>query len=125
MCLILAKHFIDSFAKENKMNTLSLSQDAKDKLIKYHFPGNVRELKSIIDLAAVMSDGQEIKADDLNFISAKANKSFMIEEKTLEEYNADIIKHFITKYDDIGLVASKLGIGKSTLYKMIKRGDLA
>lgn len=123
--LILAKHFIDSFAKENKMNTLSLSQDAKDKLIKYHFPGNVRELKSIIDLAAVMSDGQEIKADDLNFISAKANKSFMIEEKTLEEYNADIIKHFITKYDDIGLVASKLGIGKSTLYKMIKRGDLA
>lgn len=123
--LILAKHFIDSFVKENKMTAISLSQDAKDKLLKYHFPGNVRELKSAIDLAVVMCDGKEIQAEDLNFTASKVNKAFLIEEKSLDEYNADIINHFLNKYDDVALVASKLGIGKSTLYKMIKRGDLS
>lgn len=122
--LILAKHFIDSFVKENKMNGIVLQQSAKDKLLKYHFPGNVRELKSVIDLAVVMSDGMEIKSEDLNFISTKISKAFLIEEKTLDEYTADIINHFLNKYDDVALVANKLGIGKSTLYKMIKRGDL-
>jgi len=122
--LVLAKHFTELFAKENKMGALSLSHDAKEKLMKYHFPGNVRELKSIIDLAAVMCDGTQIKADDINYISTKSNKAFMVEEKTLQEYNIDIIKFFIKKYDDIALVAEKLGIGKSTLYKMIKRGEL-
>ena len=122
--LILAKHFTDLFAKENKMNTLSLSHDAKEKLMKYHYPGNVRELKSMIDLSAVMCDGKEIKAEDINYTSTKANKAFMLEEKTLQEYNTDIIKFFLKKYDDIGVVADKLGIGKSTLYKMIKRGEL-
>jgi len=122
--LILAKHFTDLFAKENKMSALSLSHDAKEKLMKYHYPGNVRELKSMIDLAAVMCDGKEINADDINYTSTKANKAFMLEEKTLQEYNIDIFKFFLKKYDDIGLVADKLGIGKSTLYKMIKRGEL-
>jgi two-component system, NtrC family, response regulator AtoC len=122
--LILAKHFTDLFTKENKIGALTLSDDAKEKLAKYHYPGNVRELKSIIDLAAVMCDGKEIKAEDINYSSSKANKAFMLEEKTLQEYNADIIKFFLKKYDDIGLVADKLGIGKSTLYKMIKRGEL-
>lgn len=122
--LILAKYFTDLFAKENKMGTLSLSHDAKEKLMKYHYPGNVRELKSMIDLSAVMCDGKEIKAEDINYTSTKANKAFMLEEKTLQEYTIDIIKFFLKKYDDIGLVADKLGIGKSTLYKMIKRGEL-
>lgn len=122
--LILAKYFTDLFAKENKMGALSLSHDAKEKLMKYHYPGNVRELKSMIDLAAVMCDGKEIKAEDINYTSTKANKVFMLEEKTLQQYNIDIIKFFLKKYDDIGLVADKLGIGKSTLYKMIKRGEL-
>jgi two-component system, NtrC family, response regulator AtoC len=122
--LVLAKYFTDLFAKENKMSALSLTHDAKEKLMKYHFPGNVRELKSMIDLSAVMCDGKEIKAEDINYTSTKANKAFMLEEKTLNEYNIDIIKFFLKKYDDIGLVADKLAIGKSTLYKMIKRGEL-
>jgi DNA-binding NtrC family response regulator len=122
--LVLAKHFTDLFTKENKMGALSLSLDAKEKLMAYHYPGNVRELKSMMELAVVMCDGKKIKAEDINYTSTKANKAFMLEEKTLQQYNIDIIKFFLNKYDDIGLVAGKLGIGKSTLYKMIKRGEL-
>lgn len=122
--LILAKHFVAEFTKENKLGNLTISEEAKDKLMKYSFPGNVRELKSIVDLAAVMCDGITIKESDISFTSTKANKSFMLEEKTLQQYNIDIINYFLNKYNDIGLVAQKLDIGKSTLYKMIQRGEL-
>ena len=42
--LILSKHFIDAFCKENKLEKKSLSPDAQQKLLQYPFPGNVREL---------------------------------------------------------------------------------
>ena len=62
--LLLAKHFVDLFIKDNKMKPIILSKEARDKLLKYPFPGNIRELKSIIDLACVMCEANEILADD-------------------------------------------------------------
>jgi two-component system response regulator AtoC len=49
--LILAKHFIDLFCKENKLEKKTLSPEAQQKLLQYPFPGNVRELKSVVELA--------------------------------------------------------------------------
>ncbi len=120
--LILAKYFLDEFTKENKLAALSLSQDAKDKLMRYNYPGNVRELKAVIDLAAVMCDGSEIQANDISFPAAKGERILVTEEKSLEQYNYDIIKFYLRKYsNDIAAVAGKLEIGKSTIYKMIQR----
>lgn len=120
--LILAKHFLDEFCNENKTGTINISQDAKDKLLRYNYPGNIRELKAVIDLAAVMCDGKMIEENDISFPSAKNEKVFVTEEKSLEQYNYDIIKFYLRKYsNDIGTVAGKLEIGKSTIYKMIQR----
>ena len=58
--LILAKHFADDFVKINKLAPVTISKGAKDKLLKYHFPGNVRELKAVMDLAVVMCENNEI-----------------------------------------------------------------
>ena len=123
--LILAKYFIDIFAKENKVKSLTLSKDAKDKLLKYNFPGNVRELKAIIDLACVMSDGSEIQSDDISYHSVKGQDSFTSMEKTMKEYTVDIITFFLNKYNhNVVQVAEKLDIGKSTIYNLIKSGDI-
>ncbi len=120
--LILAKHFLDEFASDNKTPVLSVTQGAKEKLLCYNYPGNIRELKAVVDLAAVMSDGIEIQAADISFPGAKNEKVFVTEEKSLEQYNYDIIKFYLKKYsNDIGTVANKLEIGKSTIYKMIQR----
>ena len=119
--LLLAKHFIDLFIKDNKMKAISLSKEAKDTLIRYPFPGNIRELKSVIDLACVMSDGKEILPDDLTFISIKATNFFISKEKTLKEYTAEIIAHYLKKNNnDVLKTAKKLDIGKSTIYNLIK-----
>jgi len=126
--LILAKHFIKNFVKENKLQNLSLSEDAKNKLLSYNFPGNIRELKAIVELACVMSDNDVIEANHINTkqttIQANAQE-YWLTEKTLKAFNAEIINQFMKHYDgNVLLVAEKLGIGKSTLYNMIKSGEV-
>ncbi|TWI95543.1 DNA-binding NtrC family response regulator [Mucilaginibacter frigoritolerans] len=123
--LILAKYFVDDFARQNKMGAITMLQEAKNKLLHYHFPGNVRELKAIIDLAAVMCDNNEIKADDITFNSTKKDNVFVMEGRTLREQTCEIIKIYLHKYnDDVIATAQALDIGKSTIYKMIQSGEL-
>ena len=120
--LILTKHFLDEFIRENKTGAILISEAAKERLMRYNYPGNIRELKAVIELAAVMCDGKEILSSDISFPSAKGEKVFVSEEKSLEQYNYDIIKFYLKKYcNDIGTVANRLEIGKSTIYKMIQR----
>lgn len=123
--IILAKHFMETFCKENDLPSIQISAEAKDKLMAYNYPGNVRELKSIVELGAVLSNGEELKANDITFTSAKGDEPYNAVEKTLREYTIEIIKHFLKKYDnDVMFVANRLDIGKSTIYKMIKDGEL-
>jgi len=123
--LLLAKHFADEGAKVNKLGNIVISPEAKEKLLRYAFPGNIRELKAVIELAVVMSSDGEMKADDLTFSSARSEGSFANEEKTLRQYECDIIKYFLKKYDnDVLTVAKKLDVGKSTIYKMIQNKEI-
>ena len=123
--LILAKHFLDDFAKENALGSIHFSKEAKDKLLQYYFPGNVRELKAMIDLAAVMCENNEIEADDITYTSTKRDEVFMAEQKTLRQYTCDIVKYYLNKNDNDVIATSKvLDIGKSTIYKMMQAGEL-
>ncbi len=123
--LILAKHFADAFAKENKLGTIQFTKEAKEKLLKYHFPGNVRELKAVIDLSVVMCEDNEIKPDDITFTSTKRDDLFIPEDKTLRHHTIDIIKHYLKRNNnDVVATAKGLDIGKSTIYKMIQEGEL-
>lgn len=123
--LILARHFADDFAKQNKLGTIIITQDAKDKLLRYQYPGNIRELKAIIDLAAVMCDDNTITADDITFNSIKRDDSFIIEQKTLKQHTCDIINYYLKKNNkDVIATANMLDIGKSTIYKMMQLGEL-
>ena len=119
--IILGAKFLSSFCKENNLGNLLLSMDAKEKLLSYTYPGNVRELKSIVELAAVMSNGNEVLASDITFKSIKEEDNLTFEELTLKEYEFNIIKHFMKKYNNNVLkVADVLKIGKSTIYRHLK-----
>lgn len=123
--LILAKFFMDEFAKENKLGSITLSKEAKEKLMGYHFPGNIRELKSMLELACVMCNDNEIMEGDITFNSTKNEDFFSMEQKTLRQYTCDIIKYYLKKYDDdVMMVADKLDIGKSTIYKMLQQKEI-
>lgn len=124
--LLLARFFLDEFTQQNKMGHIAISTAANEKLMRYNYPGNVRELKAMIDLAAVLCNGKEILPDDINYSSARGSETFMAEEKTLRQYTCDIIRYFLKKHDnDVVNVARRLDIGKSTIYKMIQTGEIS
>jgi DNA-binding NtrC family response regulator len=123
--LILARQFVDDFCKENKIKPVSFSQEAKAKLMAYNFPGNVRELKALMDLAALMSDGKEIREEDITFSSLKSGDLFNSQEKSLRSYTCDVVSFYLKKYNnDVMEVARRLDIGKSTIYNMIKDKEI-
>lgn len=122
---LLARFFVDEFCQKNKMGKLSISPKAIDKIQKYPFPGNVRELKAIMELSAVMTNTNVIEDMDISFSTASSSQDFLFEETTLDEYNRRIINHFLQKYDNkVRLVADKLDIGKTTIYRLMSDGKL-
>ena len=123
--LILARYFLDDFCSENKLEKKSISPKAKEKLMNHAYPGNVRELKAIIELAAVMSNNKVIEADNISFTKTNLLTDLLNNEDTLSGYTKKILKHYLEKFDNnVVKVASKLDIGKSTIYRMIKENEL-
>jgi len=124
--LLLANHFIAETSRDNKVQAPVLSAGAKEKLMRYNFPGNIRELKSMMDLACAMCNGSDIQEEDIKFSATKGRLLNMAEEKTMDQYYIDIVQAFLKKYNSNVLqVAGKLQIGKSTIYKLINNGQLS
>lgn len=121
----LAQHFLQDFCQLNKMPALTLTVTAIEKLNKYHYPGNVRELKAIVELAAVMCDTLEIKPADIRLPAEGDHELPSQQGKTLKEYTAEIIAYYLRQNDNnVQAVADRLEIGKSTIYKMIQNKEL-
>ena len=119
--IIIAKFFLKEFCQENGIEGLKFSKKTQEKLLKYQYPGNVRELKSIVELAAVLSDGDEIEEEDIKFSSIIGEDNINLQDLTLKEYNFKIIAQMLEKYDaNVLTVAKKLDIGKSTIYRYLK-----
>lgn len=122
--LILSKYFIGNFCRENNLGIKTISDESRKKLMAYHWPGNIRELKSTIELSVVMASEEEIKPGDITLTELNTNPNLMHEEMSLREYNHQIIKHYMERYNnDTKQVADKLDIGQTTVYRMLKEMD--
>ncbi len=122
--LILAKHFMKSYCRENNLTEKVLSRVAQKKLMTYAYPGNVRELKSVIELSVVLSNNYEIEAEDINFSEDETLPEMINRELTLREHNLRIVKSYLNKYDgNVKETAKKLDIGFSTIYRMLKEEE--
>lgn len=120
--LLLARHFLDKCAQQQSDRKMELSKEAKNKLMGYSFPGNVRELMAVIELAYVMAEGKIVTDADIQFNSISKTTEFLNQELTLEEYKDQIIDYYLNKYNDnVQLVADKLNIGKSTIYRILQK----
>lgn len=65
--IILANHFLEEFCKSNGVEQKKLSKEALKRLMEHSWPGNIRELKAVVDRAVLISDEQEISEEDLIF----------------------------------------------------------
>jgi two-component system, NtrC family, response regulator AtoC len=119
--LILAHHFIENFCRENDMPVKKLSDKARKKLLSYSFPGNVRELKSVVELAVTMSGEGEMEPSDLLLDQDEPTSIIVSNALTMREYEIRIIKAAIKRFNgDIRQAAESLDIGVSTIYRILK-----
>ena len=119
--LILARYFIGKFCDENNIPLKKLSIQSQKKLMNYPFPGNVRELKSVIELAVTISENDVIEPADLVVDRGDPLSDIANDNLTLREYQLKIIKATLKKNnDDIKIAADKLDIGISTIYRILK-----
>jgi DNA-binding NtrC family response regulator len=121
--LLLAKKFLTQFCSENKLPKATLSANALKKLLAYSFPGNIRELKSVIEVAIVLSENGVITEQDLHF-SQKSTETTP-HQLTLEEHAIAIIqKELNTLNGNVLKTSQRLAVGKSTIYRYIKEGKV-
>ena len=122
----LAELFIERFAKQYDKGSLTLSEDAKQKLKEHPWYGNVRELEHAIEKAVIISDSGVLT--DAHFHFPKKSLSPAAEEsvvETLEDMELVMIRKAIDKHGgNLSAVASQLGITRQTLYNKMKKYGL-
>ena len=125
--LPISNHFIKKFSNENGMPLKEFSSEAKAFLIALTYPGNVRELKAIVEIGFVMSDGAQIEPKDLQVnVNPNLNIDNLFEEAvSLENYTNQIIQYHLMKNRyNVVQTAKDLKIGKSTIYRLINEEKL-
>ncbi|WNS79539.1 sigma-54-dependent Fis family transcriptional regulator [Domibacillus sp. DTU_2020_1001157_1_SI_ALB_TIR_016] len=124
--LELTEHFINTLDH----SPVSLSEEAKQKILAYHWPGNIRELKSVLIQASFLAVGNEIKADDLHFedVYEQQTQQLAIVEKkpsSLRQTEKEAITQALTSAVwNISKAARILKISRNTLYLKMKKYGL-
>ena len=126
----LVNHFLKQFSERNGKALHSINRDALKPLVKYDYPGNVRELENILELAVVICRGDSIDISDLPFkaedqISFKelvTNKGSL--KDTLEDLERRLVKEALeTMNGHQSKTAEQLGISERMMrYKLKKYG---
>lgn len=116
---ILANFFIKEYAKKTGIKAPKISPEAINRLTSHAWPGNIRELKAVMELAVVMTDSGTITPDHLQIRFQNFMSELLSKEMKLEEYERAILIHYLKRYNNrVRKVADVLGIGKSTIYRL-------
>lgn len=117
----MVSHFIQKFCKKYAQAEPKIPSETVDKLKKYHWPGNIRELEHAVERAVILSDGVKLMPEDFN-LRKEMKTDGMIPTTNLEELEKITIEKVIKKNEgNMSKVAQELGIGRTTLYRKLEK----
>lgn len=128
--LMLAQHFLDSFSKHMGKQITGISESGKMNLLKYSWPGNIRELRNVIERAVVLCNGSLLMDENLNIFQSipSEKKKSGSRLKSLDELEQQVIKEGIDLYgssvEGKVQIAKLLGISTRTLYSRLKKYNI-
>ncbi len=125
---LLADHFLVKYAKKYRKNVTGISDDARLRLRKYNWPGNIRELQHAIERATIMSDNDRLEAEDFFFLSENrvgSSQEVQSDNLNLDEVERSIIQKAINIHDgNISKAAKELGLTRASLYRRLEKHGL-
>ncbi|MDX1962914.1 MAG: sigma 54-interacting transcriptional regulator [Pirellulales bacterium] len=115
---LLLDHFLQHFKQQHGRPGLTLSQAARNKLLHYHWPGNVRQLRNVIDSAVVLAGGPFIEVDDLGLRDSGAEVE--LETLRLDYWEKKLISEAVKRSaGSVHEAAKLLGVSRATLYRKL------
>jgi two-component system, NtrC family, response regulator AlgB len=117
----IAKRHLDFFAHRAGKQFRGFSQAALETMRSYSWPGNLRELRNLIERAVILGGGDEVGADDLAEIIQVRSELRVGGRVTLEEIENEHMRRVIANSRTIDEAATVLGIDPATLYRRKKK----
>jgi len=131
---LLVNHFIQSTCSANAIQEPKVSKDAIRYLQSLPYPGNIRELKNLVERTLLMSMKEKLTEEDFRMASSALPQSSannqtdfttQLNGKTLEHMERAMIEATINKHKgNLSLVAKELGISRGALYRKIEKHGL-
>jgi two-component system NtrC family response regulator len=127
---LLIDYFLKKYSRQNQKSISDISKEARALLLRYSFPGNVRELENIIERAVVLCRGEMMTTLDLPFHlrEGKSEREWELSKKekslpvSLEEIERDLILKALQQHHGIQTKAAEsLGISERVLRYKIKK----
>ena len=132
---ILAEYFLRKISREIGKAPLTISRDAVDKLLSHNWPGNIRELENTLKRGAALGNNNHLEATDIIFIASESStetpssqpvkNSLRIKGNLLDNNQRTLIVRALNDNSwNYSKTATELGIGRTTLWRKIKKYDL-
>ncbi|NIP86325.1 MAG: FHA domain-containing protein [Planctomycetales bacterium] len=114
---LLVDAFLDHYRRQHGRPGLSLSTAARESLLQFPWPGNVRQLRNVIDSAVVLAEGEQIQPHDLGLRDAPGSP---LETLKITAWEQKLIVEALRRAGGNMVEAAKLlGIGRATLYRKL------
>jgi len=123
---LLVRHFISIFSKKYKKNIKDVNSSAFNKLQRYSWPGNIRELRHAIERAVILTEEQVLRSSDFLFPETKRkSEGIVFEDYNLENVEKTVILKALKKHTgNITHVARELGLTRTSLYRRMEKYGL-
>ena len=122
---LLAMHFLGLYAQRYRKHLTGFESSALQVLLDHPWPGNVRELDHSVERSVLMAQTTTVKASDLALRPSGREGAARLEDMSIEEVEAFLIKKALARYQgNVSQAAGALGLSRSALYRRIQRYGL-
>ncbi|QUJ70059.1 sigma 54-interacting transcriptional regulator (plasmid) [Photobacterium sp. GJ3] len=120
---LLAETFLQKFAKEYSTMASNFSEDSKQLLLRYSWPGNVRELINQVKRAALLAEGNEVRAEHFD-LPSKANLKQSLRNIKDEAEKDVLVAVLETHRGQVASAAKDLGVSRATMYRLLNKHNI-
>lgn len=123
---LLINHFLTRYAHKYKQPAKSLSPQALERLKRYNWPGNIRELEHVLERATIISENQVLQPQDFFFLQTlPLSAEPMGQTHKLDDVEKATVLKAMSKHDgNISKAAKELGLSRASLYRRLEKYGL-